>query len=310
MNDQLSSRSSALPLILSVVAVVGLLIVFLMQLSQRSTNRELRAMILNERANAALTANAGADAELLLAEVFELRPDTPALWRRRAIARMMAGQNFEAIAAAREHLRENPGDTGMSALLGAAQILTRDYDGAEQTLSSALQIAPLQRDLVQNLSELRRLQKRPADAAVLIDQYLAQNPDDGFFQFKRAMADVAGELPEQRRRDIAEAVESGNATAGILVVGAAIDLRDGNADAALQKLEVANMLATAQDMRTMLEDEFFAEHIQFGPGEAVQLPAASGEAMTPPPTPAPGLETTAPAAAETIPFFDGLTDPQ
>jgi predicted Zn-dependent protease len=200
----------------------------------------------------------------MLAEVFELNPDTPALWRRRAIARMMAGQNFEAITAAKEHLKQNPGDTGMSALLGAAQILTKDYDGADQSLTSALQIAPNQRDLVQNLSELRRLQKRPADAAALIDGFLAQNPTDGFFQFKRAMADVAGDLPAQRRREIREAIDGGNATAGIYVVAAAIDFRDGKPDDAREKLESANQRSTAQDMRTMLEDEFFRDHIQFG----------------------------------------------
>lgn len=273
-NDEFPSTSSRLPLVLSIIALAGVLLLFVLFLGQRGTDRELRAMILNERANAALNANAGADAETMLAEVFELNPDTPALWRRRAIARMMAGQTFEAITAAQEHLKANPGDTGMSALLGAAQILSKDYDGADQTLTSALQIAPNQRDLVQNLSELRRLQKRPADAAVLIDGFLAQNPTDGFFQFKRAMADVAGDLTTQRRKEIAEAIEGGNATAGIYVVAAAIDFRDGKPDAARQKLEMANQRATAQDMRTMLEDEFFRDHIQFNqPG--AQAPAAA-----------------------------------
>jgi predicted Zn-dependent protease len=286
---------SRLPIILASAALAGVLILFLLFLGQRSTSRELRAMILNERANAALNANAGADAEVLLAEVFELKPETPALWRRRAIARMMAGQNFEAITAAREHLRANPGDTGMSALLGAAQILTRDYDGADQTLTSGLQIAPLQRDLVQNLSELRRLQKRPADAAALIDQFLAQNPDDGFFQFKRAMADVAGDLPQQRRRDISEAIATGNATAGIYVVGAAIDFRDGQPDAAREKLELANQRSTAQDMRTMLEDEFFRDHIQFGNADQVAIPGAADAAATPTlPGTAPVMESPSP----------------
>jgi len=282
---------SRLPIILASAALAGVLILFLLFLGQRSTSRELRAMILNERANAALNANAGADAEVLLAEVFELKPETPALWRRRAIARMMAGQNFEAITAAREHLRANPGDTGMSALLGAAQILTRDYDGADQTLTSGLQIAPLQRDLVQNLSELRRLQKRPADAAALIDQFLAENPDDGFFQFKRAMADVAGDLPQQRRRDISEAIATGNATAGIYVVGAAIDFRDGQPDAAREKLELANQRSTAQDMRTMLEDEFFRDHIQFGNADQVAIPAAAEAAAPTLPGAAPVIES-------------------
>jgi len=266
MNENGSSGSSRLPLYLSIAALAGMLVLFLLFLGQRGTSRELRAMILNERANAALNANAGADAEALLAEVYELNPDTPAVWRRRAIARMMAGQTPEAITAAQEHLKNFPGDTGISALLGAAQILNRDYSGAEQTLVAGLQIAPNQRDLVQNLSELRRLQDRPVDAAALIDGFLAQNPTDGFFQYKRAMADVAGELPQQRRREISEAIEGGNATAGIYVVAAAIDFRDGKPDAARQKLEEANRRATAQDMRTMLEDEFFRDHIQFNPG--------------------------------------------
>lgn len=279
-----------LPLVLSSAALAGVLVLFFLFLGQRGASRELRAMILNERANAALNANAGADAEVLLAEVFDLQPDTPALWRRRAIARMMAGQNFEAITAARQHLRDHPGDTGLSALLGAAQILTRDYDGADQTLTSALQIAPLQRDLVQNLSELRRLQKRPADAAALIDQYLAQNPDDGFFQFKRAMADVAGDLPPQRRGEIADAVAAGNATAGVYVVAAAIDFRDGRPEAAREKLELANSRSTAQDMRTMLEDEFFRDHIQFGGAGQAALPGARSGAGSPP-APAPELES-------------------
>ena len=284
MNDNNYSNSSPLPLYLSAAALVGVLILFLLFLGQRGTARELRAMILNERANAALNANAGADAETLLAEVYELNPDTPAVWRRRAIARMMAGQTSEAIIAAKEHLTANPGDTGMSALLGAAQILSKDYDGADQTLTAGLQIAPNQRDLVQNLSELRRLQKRPADAAVLIDGFLAQNPTDGFFQFKRAMADVAGDLTAQRRKEINDAIDGGNATAGIYVVAAAIDFRDGKPDAARGKLEMANQRATAQDMRTMLEDEFFRDHIQFNqPG--AQAPAA-GAPATAPATPA------------------------
>jgi tetratricopeptide (TPR) repeat protein len=280
MNDNNYSNSSPLPLYLSAAALVGVLILFLLFLGQRSTARELRAMILNERANAALNANAGADAETLLAEVYELNPDTPAVWRRRAIARMMAGQTSEAIIAAKEHLTANPGDTGMSALLGAAQILSKDYDGADQTLTAGLQIVPNQRDLVQNLSELRRLQKRPADAAVLIDGFLAQNPTDGFFQFKRAMADVAGDLTAQRRKEINDAIDGGNATAGIYVVAAAIDFRDGKPDAARGKLEMANQRATAQDMRTMLEDEFFRDHIQFNqPG--AQAPGAGAPAAAP-----------------------------
>jgi tetratricopeptide (TPR) repeat protein len=280
-HDDHPTAPSRLPLVLSIIALAGVLLLVFLFLGQRGTDRELRAMILNERANAALNANAGADAETMLAEVFELKPDTPALWRRRAIARMMAGQNFEAITAAQEHLKQNPGDTGMSALLGAAQILTRDYDGADQSLTSALQIAPNQRDLVQNLSELRRLQKRPADAAALIDGFLAENPADGFFQYKRAMADVAGDLTQQRRTEIAEAVESGNATAGIYVVAAAIDFRDGRPDAAREKLEMANQRATAQDMRTMLEDEFFRDHIQFGSANQAAVPDAVAPAMTP-----------------------------
>lgn len=270
-----------LPLVLASAALAGVFVLFLLFLGQRGANRELRAMILNDRANAALSANGGADAELLLAEVYDLNPDTPMIWRRRAIARMMAGQNFEAIAAAREHLKQNPGDTGMSALLGAAQILTKDYDGADQTLTSALQIAPNQRDLVQNLTELRRLQKRPAEAAKLIDLYLAQNPSDGFFQFKRAMADVAGDLPAQRRKEIADAIAAGNATAGVYVVAAAIDFRDGKPDGARQKLEEANKRSNGQDMRTMLEDEFFRDHLQFGP-PAGAAPAASPTAKQKP----------------------------
>jgi tetratricopeptide (TPR) repeat protein len=278
-NDETPTAASRLPLVLSLAALAGVLLLFLLFLGQRGTDRELRAMILNERANAALNANAGADAETLLAEVFELNPDTPAVWRRRAIARMMAGQTFEAITAAKEHLKANPGDTGMSAILGAAQILGKDYDGADQTLTSALQIAPNQRDLVQNLSELRRLQERPADAAVLIDGFLARNPTDGFFQFKRAMADVAGDLDQQRRKEIADAIKGDNATSGIFVVAAAIDFRDGKPDAARQKLEMANQRATAQDMRTMLEDEFFRDHIQFNqPGAQGAAPAAEAAA--------------------------------
>jgi tetratricopeptide (TPR) repeat protein len=278
-NDGTPTAASRLALVLSLAALAGVLLLFLLFLGQRGTDRELRAMILNERANAALNANAGADAETLLAEVFELNPDTPAVWRRRAIARMMAGQTFEAITAAKEHLKANPGDTGMSAILGAAQILGKDYDGADQTLTSALQIAPNQRDLVQNLSELRRLQERPADAAVLIDGFLARNPTDGFFQFKRAMADVAGDLDQQRRKEIADAIKGDNATSGIFVVAAAIDFRDGKPDAARQKLEMANQRATAQDMRTMLEDEFFRDHIQFNqPGAQDAAPAAEAAA--------------------------------
>lgn len=284
MNDTATSK---VPLILAIVALVGVVLLSLLVLSQRGTIRELRAMILNDRANAALGANAGAEAEALLAEVHEIQPDTPALWRRRAIARMMAGQNFEAITAAREHLRDNPGDVAVSALLGAAQIMTRDYDGADQTLTSALQIAPLQRDLVQNLSELRRLQKRPADAAALIDQYLAQNPDDGFFQYKRAMAEVAGDLSDDRRRNVAEVIASGNPSAGVLVVAAAIDLRDGKPNEALEKLQIANMVASAQDMRTMLEDEFFSDHLRFGPNGEVEIPTATGAPAMPAPAAAP-----------------------
>lgn len=266
---------SRLPIVLSSAALAGVLILFVLFLSQRGATRELRAMVLNDRASAALNSNAGADAELLLSEAYDLNPSTPGIWRRRAIARMMAGQNYEAIAAAREQLKLAPGDTGMSALLGAAQILTKDYDGADQTLTAGLQVAPLQRDLVQNLTELRRLQKRPADAAKVIDSYLAANPTDGFFQFKRAMADVAGDLPAQRRKEIADAIAGGNATAGVYIVGAAIDFRDGKPDAARQKLEEANKRSNAQDMRTMLEDEFFRDHLQFSPGATSAAPVAS-----------------------------------
>ena len=81
--------NTRLPVVLSAAALAGVLLLFFLYLGQRGTDRELRALILNERANAALNANAGADAEALLAEVYELNPNTPAVWRRRAIARMM-----------------------------------------------------------------------------------------------------------------------------------------------------------------------------------------------------------------------------
>lgn len=281
---------SKTPTILASLALAGVVVLFLLFFAQRSSQRELRAMILNERANAALNANAAADADEILGEVLQLNPDTPNLWRRRAIARMMAGKNFEAITAAREHLSENPGDTGMSALLGAALILTKDYDGADQTLVTALQAAPLQRDLIQNLTELRRLQDRPAEAATLIDQYLEQNPDDGFFQYKRAMAEVDGDLTDKRRREIAAAIAEGNASAGIYVVGAAIDFRDGKADQARAKLDAASQRATMQDMRMMLEDVLFRDYINFGAGGST---GASGAGAMAAPTP-----TATPAATE------------
>lgn len=280
---------SKTPTILASLALAGVVVLFLLFFAQRTSQRELRAMILNERANAALNANAGAEADEILGEVLALSPDTPNLWRRRAIARMMAGQNFEAIAAAREHLSENPRDTGMSALLGAALILTKDYDGADQTLVAALQAAPLQRDLMQNLSELRRLQDRPAEAAALIDQYLAQNPEDGFFQYKRAMAEVDGDLTDERRRDIATAIAEGNASAGIYVVGAAIDFRDGKADQARAKLDAAGQRATVQEMRTMLEDVFFLDYLNIGASGANgsgRAGAGAVAAPTPAATPA------------------------
>ncbi|MFZ9932160.1 MAG: tetratricopeptide repeat protein [Chthoniobacterales bacterium] len=277
-----------LPVVLSAAALAGVVLLYFLYLGQRGESRELRAMINLDRANAALNANAGAQAEEYLAQVYELAPETPNLWRRRAVARMMSGQTQEAINAAKEHLRANPGDTGISALLGAAQIMSQQLDDAELTLTSALQIAPNQRDLVQNLSELRRLQKRPADAAALIDGFLAQNPADGFFQYKRAMADVAGELPDGRRQEIQEAIAGGNATAGIYVVAAAIDFRDGKPDEARLKLEEANKRASAQDLRTMLEDEFFRDHIQFNPAGG-QAPAQA-PAATPAASPAPAAD--------------------
>jgi len=257
-----SPPASRLLVIFSCLALAGVLALFVLFYYQRLAQRELRAMVLLDRANAALNSNAGVEAEVLLAEVAELNPATPGLWRRRAIARMKSGQTAEAATAAREHLKENPNDTGIAALLGAALIMGKDYAGADQALSTALQIAPLQRDLVQNLSELRRLQKRPTEAAALIDQYLATNPSDGFFQYKRAMAEVAGDLTDTRRKAIAEALKGEQATAALYVVGAAIDFRDGKEDAARQKLEKAGQLATPQDMRTMLEDEFFQSHIK------------------------------------------------
>jgi predicted Zn-dependent protease len=254
---------------------VSVILLFLV-LGLRGQVRELRAMVLNDRANVALNMGAGADAEAMLAEVATLAPDTPALWNRRALARMVAGQPAEAAEAARQFLQQNPGDPGMSALLSAAQIRASDFQGAEQTLTTALELNPLQRDLMQNFSELRRLQGRPADAAMIIDRYLAANPGDGFFQYKRAMADVAGDLSDERREEIAEAVKGDDATAGIYVVAAAIDFKDGNADAARGKLEEASRRASPQDMRTMLEDAFFAQYLQFAPaGAPAANPAAS-----------------------------------
>jgi predicted Zn-dependent protease len=275
MSDQTHS-SNRLPHFLGVAAAVLSIVLLFLVLGLRGQVRELRAMVLNDRANVALNLGAGADAEALLAEVATLAPDTPALWNRRALARMVAGQPAEAAEAARQFLQQNPGDPGMSALLSAAQIRASDFDGAEQTLTSALQLNPLQRDLMQNFSELRRLQGRPADAAVIIDRYLAANPGDGFFQYKRAMADVAGDLTDDRREEIVEAIKGGDATAGIYVVAAAIDFKDDKADAARAKLEEASRRASPQDMRTMLEDAFFAQYLQFAPaGAPAAAPAPS-----------------------------------
>jgi predicted Zn-dependent protease len=270
-------QGSCLPSTLTLVALAGMVILFFLYLGQRSANRELRAMVLSDRADALITAGDAPGAEALLLEVEDLDSSTPQVQRRLAVTRMMTGNYFDAIAAAREHLAEEPGDVGTVALLGAAQILTQDFNGAEQTLTAALATAPLQRDLVQNLSELRRLQKRPADSAALIDQYLSRNPGDGFFLYKRAMADVAGELPQERRDAVAKALESGNPTAVDFVVGAAMDFRDGRPEDALEKLRRANQRATAREMQTLLEDEFFRSYLQL----------ASSAPVAPAPTPTP-----------------------
>lgn len=283
MNEPASSPSR-LPLYLVLVVGAVSLILFFLVLGLRGQVRDLRAMVLNDRANSALNAGAGAEAETLLAEVAVLAPETPALWSRRAVARMVAGQPAEAAYAAGQFLQTNPGDAGMSALLSAAQIRASEFDRAEETLTSALQISPLQRDLMQNFSELRRLQSRPDEAATIIDQYLAANPTDGFFQYKRAMADVAGNLTEDRRKEITKAIKAGDATAGIYVVGAAIDFRDEKPDAARTNLEEASRRASPQDMRTMLEDAFFAPYLQFGPA------GAQGAAPVPSPAEADGAK--------------------
>ena len=282
MNEQVSPPSR-LSLYLLFVVGAAFVILFVLVIGLRGQVRDLRAMVLNDRANLVLNAGAGAEAETLLAEVAVLAPETPALWSRRAVARMVAGQPAEAADAARQSLQQNPSDPSMSALLSAAQIRASEFDGAEETLTSALQLNPLQRDLIQNFSELRRLQSRPAEAGMIIDQYLAANPSDGFFQYKRAMADVAGNLSDDRRKEIAKAIKTGGATAGIYVVGAAIDFRDDNSAAARAKLEEASRLASPQDMRTMLEDVFFASYLQFTP--------AGAPATAPSPSPADGVRT-------------------
>ena len=282
MNEK-ATLPSRLSLGLTIAAAAFSIVLLFLVIGLRSQVRDLRAMVLNDRANLALNTGAGAEAEAMLAEVAALAPDTPALWNRRALARMVAGQPSEAAEAARQFLQLNPGDPSMSALLSAAQIRASEFDGAEQTLTSALQLNPLQRDLMQNLSELRRLQGRPAEAAMIIDQYLAANPTDGFFQYKRAMADVAGNLSDDRRKEITKAIKTGDATAGIYVVGAAIDFRDENPAVARAKLEEATRRASPQDMRTMLEDVFFASYLQFAPAGA---PAAS-----PSPSPVDGVRT-------------------
>jgi predicted Zn-dependent protease len=260
--------------LLAAAALVGVIILFILFLGQRSSIRELRAMVLNERANSALAAGDGVEAGRLLDEVAALDSDTAGLWRRRAVAHMMAGQPFEAATAAREHLKINPGDAATSALLSAAQITARDYDGAEETLVAALEIAPNQRDLVQNFSELRRLQRKPGEAAAIIDRYLAQNPGDGFFLFKRVMAEVAGELTAERRKAIADSIAAGQATAAIYVVGAAIDFRDGNPDAAREKLGQAGQRTSPQELRTMLEDEFFRDFLTSAQAAPTPAPEA------------------------------------
>ena len=282
MNEK-ATLPSRLSLGLAIAAAAVSIVLLFLVIGLHSQVRDLRAMVLNDRANLALNTGAGAEAEAMLAEVAALAPDTPALWKRRALARMVAGQPSEAAEAARQFLQLNPGDPSMSALLSAAQIRASEFDDAEQTLTSALQLNPLQRDLMQNLSELRRLQGRPAEAAMIIDQYLAANPTDGFFQYKRAMADVAGNLSDDRRKEITKAIKTGDATAGIYVVGAAIDFRDDNPAAARAKLGEASRRASPQDMRTMLEDVFFASYLQFAPAGA---PAAS-----PSPSPADGVRT-------------------
>lgn len=258
----------------ALVALVGLVVLFFLYLGQRSANRELRAMVLSDRADALVAAGNGPGAEAVLLEVEGLDSATPQLQRRLAVTRMMSGNYFDAITAARAHLAEEPGDAGTAALLGAAQILSQDFNGAEVTLTSALAAAPLQRDLVQNLSELRRLQKRPADAAELLDEYLSRNPGDGFFIYKRAMADVAGDLPQERRDTVAKALESGSPTAVDFVVGAAVDFRDGKPEGALDKLRQANQRATAREMQTLLEDEFFRSYLQLASSAPV-TPAAT-----------------------------------
>lgn len=258
---------SRISLVLSVIALIATAALAYLFSAQKQDLRQLRAMVLNDRAEALLARNAPSEAEALYAQVATLDPASVDLWKKRAIARMLSGKNTDAIAAAREQLKIRPDDSGTSALLGAALILEKDYDGADQTLTAALKLSPLQRDLVQNLSELRRLQKRPADAAKVLDEYLAAHPEDGFLQYKRAMADVAGDLPAARRKGISEAVVSGKAAADVYVVASAIDFKDGKNEAAAQKLQEAAKRASMQDINTMLQDDFFRAYISSGPSQ-------------------------------------------
>ena len=247
--------------LLSLLTLVGVSVLFFLVAGQRLAERNLRAMILSDRATAALQANDPLKAEELLTQVGALNPETPNLWTRRALARMSLGQYEEAVVAAMEELKDKPTDINTIGLLGAAQILSDDPDAGDETLTVGHQIDPSNRPIVQNLSELRRMQQRPAEAAEILDGYLTENPSDMFFQFKRAMADVAGDLPDHRRADVVSYLKTGRATAGVYVIGCAIDLRDGKPEEARLKLAQASKIASPQDMQKMMEDIFFREHI-------------------------------------------------
>lgn len=198
----------------------------------------------------------------LFKESLELNPNVENAHYQLAFLLVSKEDREGAIIEAEKELKSYPNNAKAVTLIGTLHMLEGNKDEAEESLLRAIEIDPLQRDAVQNLSQLYREQEQASKSVEILTNYLALRPMDAFLQYKLQMSFISGGRVSRIVGPLQRRIDANKANAADYILAMAIQLANSNEKEAHAALSEALKRANTKDIERLLQDPFFKDYIE------------------------------------------------
>lgn len=193
----------------------------------------------------------------LLEEAAAIDPDTPGLKFQRAFQELREGHPRKAAAFARASLVAGQKISDSRTLLGLLALQDKNYEEAEEHMRYAVEADPENSRGYYNLSEVLRWRGRPREALVQLEIAQKKQPNDPVLPLKIRLThiEIGERLTFVKPKSSAD---SSNSDATWTLTEAALALRGGKMDKAVELLDAARDGLQPQFFYPLLkEDHFF-----------------------------------------------------